>query len=123
MQKKTVFFLTIDTTLRASDPLTFRKHLLPSYKNDSSWSNENFGQNNYDLHRKAAKISALSPNNSDKYSYLTGDDLGLKSSTAEQTRFDYSLLSKCLNKNFKEEEKEEGRLKILKNIEGKKKNN
>ena len=29
-------FLTIDTTLPASDPLRFRKDLLPSYKNGSS---------------------------------------------------------------------------------------
>ena len=65
----------------------------------------------------------LSPNNSDKYGYLTGEDLGLKPSSVEQTRFDYSLLSKFLNKNFKEEEKEGGPLKILKNIEDKKKNN
>ena len=31
-------FLTIDTTLPASDPLRFRKNLLPTYKNDSNWS-------------------------------------------------------------------------------------
>ena len=29
----------------------------------------------YDLDRKAAKISALSSNNLDKYEYLTGEDL------------------------------------------------
>ena len=38
----------------------------------------------YDLDRKAAKISALSSNNLDKYEYLTGKDLGLKPSTVEQ---------------------------------------
>ena len=38
----------------------------------------------YNLHRKAAKISALSSNNLDKYKYLTGEDLGLKPSTIEQ---------------------------------------
>ena len=38
----------------------------------------------YDLDRKATKISALSSNNLDKYEYLTGEDLGLKPSTAEQ---------------------------------------
>ena len=32
----------------------------------------------YDLDRKAAKISALSSNNFDKYEYLTRGDLGLK---------------------------------------------
>ena len=29
-------FLTIDTTLTATDPLRFRKNLPPSYKNDSN---------------------------------------------------------------------------------------
>ena len=32
----------------------------------------------YDLGRKAAKISALSSNNLNKYEYLTGEDLHLK---------------------------------------------
>ena len=32
----------------------------------------------YDSDRKAAKISALSSNNLDKYEYLTGEDLSLK---------------------------------------------
>ena len=31
-------FLTIDTTLPASNYLRFRKNLLPTYKNDSNWS-------------------------------------------------------------------------------------
>ena len=35
----------------------------------------------YDLDRKAAKMSALSSNNLDKYEYLTGEDLVLKPST------------------------------------------
>ena len=34
--KEPYFFLTIDTTLPASDPLGFRKNLLQSYKNDSN---------------------------------------------------------------------------------------
>ena len=50
---------------------------------------------------------------------MTGEDLGLKPSTVEQARFEYSPLSKFLNKGLKEEEKKEGPLKILKNIEGK----
>ena len=36
--KKPHSFLTIDTTLPASDPLRFIKNLLPSYKNDSNLS-------------------------------------------------------------------------------------
>ena len=52
----------------------------------------------YDLHREAAKISALPSNNLDKYEYLTGEDLGLKPSTAEQAKFEYSPLVKVLIK-------------------------
>ena len=44
----------------------------------------------YDLDRKAAKISAFSSNNLDKYEYLTGEDLGLKPSTVIQ--LDLSIL-------------------------------
>ena len=54
----------------------------------------------YDLDRKAAKISALSSNNLSKYEYLTGEDLGLKPSTIEQARFEYSQLGKIFNKRL-----------------------
>ena len=59
-------------------------------------------QNNaqYDLDRKAAKISALSSNNLEKYEYLTCEDLVLKPSTVEQAKFDYSPLGKILNKGL-----------------------
>ena len=74
----------------------------------------------YDLDRKAAKISALSSNNLDKYEYLTGEDLGLKSSTIEQAKFEYSPLGKIFNKWLdKDKDKKEGLLKRLKTIEGK----
>ena len=52
----------------------------------------------YDLDRKAAKISALSANNLNKCEYLTGEDLGLKPSTDEQAKFEYSPLGKILIK-------------------------
>ena len=55
----------------------------------------------YDLDRKAAKISALSSNNLDKYEYLTGEDLGLKPSTIEQTKFEYSPSGKVWTKIIK----------------------
>ena len=35
-------------------------------------------ESQYDLDREAAKISALSSNNLDKYELLTGEDLNLK---------------------------------------------
>ena len=41
--RKPYSFLTIDTTLPASDPLRFRRNFLPSYKNDSNSSNQKFG--------------------------------------------------------------------------------
>ena len=58
----------------------------------------------YDLDRKAAKISALSSNNLDKYEYLTGEDLGLKPSTVEQAKFEYSPLGMSLSKVFLKDE-------------------
>ena len=54
----------------------------------------------HDLDRKAAKISALSSNNLNKYEYLTGGDLGLKLSTIEQVKFEYSPLRKIFNKGL-----------------------
>ena len=70
---------------------------------------QNEGQ--YDLDRKVAKISALSSGNLDKYEYLTHEDLNYKTSTVEQTKFDYSSLSKFFNKRFKEKDKKEGLLR------------
>ena len=52
----------------------------------------------YNLDSKAAKISAFSSNNLDKYEYLTGEDLDPKPSTMEQTKFEYSPLGKILIK-------------------------
>ena len=49
---------------------------------------QNQAQN--DLDREAAKISALSSKNLDEYEYLTGEDLGLKSSTIEKAKLEYS---------------------------------
>ena len=73
----------------------------------------------YDLDREAAKISAFSSNNFDKYEYLTGEDLGLKPSTVEQARFEYSPLGKIFNKGLSEEDRKEGLLKRLENIKDK----
>ena len=61
----------------------------------------------YDLDRKAAKISALSSNNLDKYEYLTGEDLGLKPNTIEQANFEYSPLGKIFNKRLDKDDQKE----------------
>ena len=71
----------------------------------------------YDLDRKAAKISALFSNNLDKYEYLNGEDLGLKTNTIERARFEYSPLGKIFNEGLDKDDKKEGLFKRLKNIE------
>ena len=77
----------------------------------------------YDLDRKAAKISALSSNNLDKYENLTGEDLGLKPNTIEQARFEYSPLGKIFNKGLDKDDKKEGLFKRLENINDKNEEN
>ena len=59
------------------------------------------------LDRKAAEISALSFNNLDKYEYLTGEELGLKPSTVEQAKFEYSPLGKIFNRWLDKDNKKE----------------
>ena len=73
----------------------------------------------YDLGKKAAKISALSSKNIDKYEYLTGEDLGLKASTVEQAKVEYSLLGKIFSKGLDKDDKKEGLSKRLENIKDK----
>ena len=73
----------------------------------------------YDLDRKAAKTSALLSNNLDKYEYLTCKDLGLKPSTIEQAKFEYSPLGKIFNKGLDKDDKKEGLFKRLENIKDK----
>ena len=46
----------------------------------------------------------------DKYKYLTGEDLGLRPSTIEQAKFEYSLLGKVLTKGL---EKKEDKTEVL----------
>ena len=68
-------------------------------------------QAQYDLDRLTAKISALSSGELRKY-------LGYRSSVLEQTKFDYSPLGKVFNKGLHDkDDKKEGLLKRLKNIE------
>ena len=58
----------------------------------------------------------MSSKNLGKYEYLTDEDLGLKPTTVEQAKFQYSPLGKIFNKGLKEEDKKEGLLKRLKDI-------
>ena len=76
-------------------------------------------ESQYDLDRESAKISALSSKNSDKYELLTVEDLDLKPSTIEQTKFEYSPLGKIFNKGLSHDAKKEGLFKRLENLKDK----
>ena len=73
----------------------------------------------YDLDRKAAKNSALSSKELHKYEYLIGEDLGYEPGLVEQAKFEYSPLGKVFNQGLEKEDKKEGLLRRLKNIEDK----
>ena len=76
-------------------------------------------ESQYDLDREAAKIYELSSKNLDKYELLTAEDLDLKPSTIEQTKFEYSPLGKIFNKGLSEDDQKEGLFKRLENIKDK----
>ena len=73
----------------------------------------------YDLDRQAAKISALSSGELEKYEYLTDEDLGYKPDVVQKAKFEYSPLGQVFNKESNSSEKNERLLKRLKNIEDK----
>ena len=76
-------------------------------------------QADYDLHRKNAKISALSSGKLDKYEYLTGEDLGYRPDPVQKAKFECSPLGQVFNKRLTTDEKSEGLLERLKNIKDK----
>ena len=76
-------------------------------------------QADYDLYRKNAKISALSSGKLDKYEYLTGQGLGYRPDPVQKAKSEYSPLGQVFNKELTTDEKSEGLLKRLKNIENK----
>ena len=71
----------------------------------------------YGLDRREVKISALYSDNLDKYEYLTDEDLGLKPSTTEQAKFEYSPLGKVFTKGLDKDDQKDELFKRLKNIE------
>ena len=76
----------------------------------------------YDLDRQTAKISALSSGDLEKHEYLSGEDLGYKPDVVQKAKFEYSPLGQVFNKGLDTDEKNEGLLKRLKNIESKSEN-
>ena len=57
----------------------------------------------YDINRKAAKISALSSGKIHKYEYLTGEEIlsSDQKQIIEQAKFTYSPLGKAFEKQIK----------------------
>ena len=65
----------------------------------------------HELDREAAKISALSSGELEKYEYLTGEDLGYKPDVIQKANFEYSPLGKVFNKGLDEGDIKEGLFK------------
>ena len=76
-------------------------------------------QADYYLYRKNAKISALISGKLDKCEYFSGEDLGYKPDAVQKVKFEYSPLGQVFNKGLTTDEKQEGLLKRLQNIEDK----
>ena len=57
----------------------------------------------YDINREAAKISALSSGELDKYEYLTGEEIlpSNQQQLIQQAKFNYSPLGKAFKKQIK----------------------
>ena len=70
----------------------------------------------YMLDRENAEISVKSSGELGKYEYLTGEDLGYKPHALTQAKFEYSPLGKTLTFGSTKEDKKEGLLKRLANI-------
>ena len=70
----------------------------------------------YMLHRKNAEISAKSSGELDKYEHLTAEDLDYKPNALTQAKFEYSPLGKTITFGLTKEDKKEGLLKRLANI-------
>ena len=71
----------------------------------------------YDVNREAAKISAFSSGKTDKYEYLTGEEIlpSNQQQILEQAKFTYSPLGKAFEKQTKTiEEKGEKQIKASK---------
>ena len=78
-------------------------------------------QAQYNLDREAAKISAISSKELDKYEYLTVEHLGYKPGIVEQVEYNssiveqYSVIGKVFNKGLEESDKKRA-FKNIKNI-------
>ena len=107
--------MTIDTTKPLEQK--FIKNFDEPLKNRSKFMITKLNDVDYDLHRQNAKISALRSGELKKYKYLTGEDLGYRPDPVQKAKFEYSPLGQVFNKGLNFNERQEGLLKRLKNIE------
>ena len=98
-------FLVIDTILASDNSLRFRKNLLERISKliktiDNQIKDKKL---QYDINREAAKISALLSGKTDKYEYLTGEEIlsSNQSSITEKAKLTYSPLGKAFEKQIK----------------------
>ena len=70
----------------------------------------------YNLDRMNAEISAYSGGDLPKYKYLTKKELGYKPDAFEQAKFEYSPLGKVFTDGLDKFDRKEGLIKRLKNI-------
>ena len=76
----------------------------------------------YNIDRLNAKISAFSEGNLDKYEFLTRKDLKYKPNALDKAKFEFSSLGRAFNQGLDkkaENYKEEGAIKLLKDIRDK----
>ena len=103
--KEPYSYLVNDTTLPSDNPLRFRKNLLGSYIIKIMTIEDQIKDEKlqYDINRKAAKISALSSGKLDKYEYLTGEEIlpSNQQQIIQQAKFNYSPLGKAIKKHIK----------------------
>ena len=108
--KEPYSFFTIDTTLLASNSLRFRKNCFILTKMTVAdqikilYRKIKQNEAQYDLDRKAAKVSTPSSKNLKKYEYLTAKDLGYEPSAPEKEKFEYFPLGKFFNKGLDEDD-------------------
>ena len=102
---KSYSFLVIDATHASDNPSLFRKNPLERIQKlimttDDNVRDEKF---QYDINREAAKVSALSFGEIDKYEYLTDEEIlpSAQRRLAEHAKFTYSPSGKALQKQTK----------------------
>ena len=115
---KLYYFLIIHATLASDNSLHFRKNILEKMHKriitiDDKIRDERL---QYDINRKAVKISALPSVKIDKYEYLTGEEIlpSDQSKIIKQVKFTYLPLGKGFEKQTKTiEDKDKKQIKAL----------